>query len=55
MQNFHMYMCDVCGFARQKPGMCPHCRLLLTSYTKEIQRQYQVDMEEPVWFMSMYR
>lgn len=52
MNNFHMYMCDTCGFAREKAGMCPFCMEPLTDYTKEEQREYQVDMEEAMRSIS---
>ncbi len=52
MKNFHMFMCDTCGFAREKPGICPYCQSVLTRYTKEDQAQYQVDMEEAMRTMS---
>ncbi|MDR3642069.1 MAG: hypothetical protein P4L74_00375 [Candidatus Doudnabacteria bacterium] len=48
MQNFHMYLCDGCGYSREKPGICPYCQVPLTSYSKEDQAEYQVDMEEPM-------
>jgi primosomal protein N' len=41
-----MYRCEVCGYARQKPGTCPFCELTLVDYDREAQREYQVDMEE---------
>lgn len=34
MQNFHGYMCDGCGFAREKPGQCPFCQAPLSVYSK---------------------
>lgn len=46
MQEFHMFMCDVCGFSRERAGICPWCSVPLSEYTKETQREYQVDMEE---------
>jgi hypothetical protein len=52
MQNFHMYMCDSCGYSREKPGVCPRCVMPLTQYTKEDQREYQVDMEDAMRTMS---
>jgi hypothetical protein len=55
MQNFHMYLCDVCGYSREKPGLCPSCRMPLTQYTKEEQREYQVDMEDAMRSMSEYK
>ena len=55
VQNFYMYMCDVCGFSRQNPGVCPHCELPLTEYSKESQAEYQVDMEEAMRAMSEYK
>ena len=55
MQNFYMYMCDICGFSREKPGICPHCEIVLTEYTKENQREFQVDMENAMRTMSEQR
>ncbi|GEM_PF-2032378 len=52
MKDFHMFLCDVCGFSREKPGICPHCDLPLTAYTKESQAEYQVNMEEAMRSMS---
>jgi hypothetical protein len=48
MKNFHMYLCDGCGYSREKPGVCPYCQTPLTAYSKEDQAEYQVDMEEPM-------
>ena len=50
-----MYMCDVCGYASEKAGVCPSCVTPLTQYTKEDQREYQVDMEEGMRTQSMYK
>jgi len=57
MQNFHMYMCDGCGYAREKPGICPFCQAPLSVYTKETQYEYQKDaeMEEAMRQMSEYK
>jgi len=55
MQNFYMYLCDTCGFSREKPGKCPHCELPLTGYSKEAQAEYQIDMEEAMRTMSEYK
>ncbi len=54
-QNFHMYMCDICGFCRQYEGYCPHCDLPLSKYDKETQSEYQVDLEEAMRTMSEYK
>ncbi len=50
-----MYMCDGCGFSREKLGVCPYCQTPLTEYTKETEREYQVDMEEAMRSMSELR
>jgi predicted amidophosphoribosyltransferase len=50
-----MYLCDICGFSREKPGLCPHCDLPLSEYSKETQKEYQVDMEEPMRSVSEYK
>jgi len=55
MQDFHMYLCDVCGFSRQSEGFCPNCDLPLTAYNKDSQAEYQVDMEEAMRSMSEYK
>jgi hypothetical protein len=55
MQNFHMYLCDGCGFSREKPGICPYCQVPLTVYGKEDQAEYQVDMEEAMRSQSMLK
>lgn len=55
MENLRMYLCDICGFSRENPGLCPDCELPLTEYTKETQRDFQVDMEEAMRTMSEYR
>jgi predicted ATP-dependent serine protease len=48
MQNLYMFMCDTCGYYKARSGMCPNCQTPLTMYSKESQREYQVDMEEPM-------
>ena len=55
MQNLIMYLCDVCGFSRDKPGVCPRCDLPLTAYSKESQAEYGVDMEDAMRAMSEYK
>ena len=55
MQNLQMYLCDVCGYSREKPGVCPHCQLPLTAYDKEEQREYQVNMEDAMRSMSDWK
>lgn len=55
MRNFHMYMCDDCGYSLEKPGICPFCQVPLSVYTKETQNEYQVDMEEPMRQVSEYK
>ena len=55
MYDFHMYMCDTCGYSKQDAGICPSCRYPLTKYTKDTQREYQVDMEEAMRTMSNYK
>lgn len=55
MKNFYMFMCDGCGFAREKPGVCPYCQMPLTIYSKEDQREYQVNFEEAMRNMSEYK
>jgi hypothetical protein len=55
MENFHLYVCDTCGFSREKQGMCIFCETPLSDYTKETQREYQVNMEEAMRAMSQLR
>ena len=55
MQNFHMYLCDGCGFSREKAGICPYCQAPLTIYSKEDQAEYQVDMEEAMRMQSLQK
>ncbi len=55
MQDFHMYMCDICGFSREKFSICPHCDVPLTAYNKNSQAQYDIDMEEAMRSMSEYK
>ena len=55
MRNFYMYLCDVCGFSREVPGYCPHCDMPLTEYSKETQREYQVNLEDAMRSMSEYK
>lgn len=55
MRNFYMYMCDGCGYSREKPGICPYCQAPLSMYSKETQQEYQIDMEEAMRTMSEYK
>ena len=55
MLNLHMYMCDICGYSRGQPGQCPRCEIVLTEYTKETEREYQVNMEDAMRTMSELR
>lgn len=55
MENFYMFMCDECGFSKEKPGLCPHCESPLTMYSKDAQAEYQVNMEEAMRAMSEYK
>lgn len=55
MKNLFLYRCDVCGYARQTPGTCPFCDVQLSTYDRETQREYQVDMEEAMRTMSEYQ
>ncbi len=55
MQNLYMYMCDTCGFSKDRPDRCPNCEIVLTMYTKDTQDEYQVDMEEAMRMMSEYK
>ena len=50
-----MYMCDECGYSKEKPGVCMFCQVPLSAYTKEIQDEYQADTEEPMRLISQYR
>ena len=55
MQTLQMFLCDDCGYSRQNAGLCPYCRVPLTLYTKESQREYQVDLEDAMRVMSEYQ
>lgn len=55
MRDFYMYLCDTCGFSRDKPGVCPSCQNLLTEYSKESQYEYQTDMEEAMRSQSLQK
>jgi len=55
MQNFHMYLCDTCGYSRERPSLCPYCIAPLTEYSKDSQNEYQVNMEEAMRTMSEYK
>ena len=55
MQNFQMFLCDGCGYSREKAGLCPFCQVPLSVYTKETQREYMVDMENAMRPMSEYK
>lgn len=48
-------MCDSCGFAKEKPGLCRYCQIPLTIYSKESQNEYQVNFEEAMRGMSEYK
>jgi uncharacterized protein YbaR (Trm112 family) len=50
-----MYLCDGCGFSREKAGVCPYCQSPLSVYSKEDQAEYQVDMEEPMRMQSLQK
>jgi uncharacterized Fe-S cluster-containing radical SAM superfamily enzyme len=55
MKEFYMYLCDVCGFSREKAGICIYCETPLSQYSKDSQAEYQIDMEEAMRSMSEYR
>lgn len=55
MKNFYMFMCDTCGFSKEKAGICPYCQIPMTIYSKEEQKEYQVDMEDAMRSMSEYK
>jgi hypothetical protein len=55
MKQLYMYLCDVCGFGRERPGICPHCEMPLAEYTKDIQAEYQVDLSNAMKIMSERR
>lgn len=50
-----MYMCDSCGFSKDQTGLCPFCQTPLSMYSKEEQREYQVDMEDAMRVMSNFK
>ncbi|MBL8030167.1 MAG: hypothetical protein JNN11_02875 [Candidatus Doudnabacteria bacterium] len=55
MNGLYMFMCDTCGFGREKAGVCPYCEVPLTIYSKDTQREYQVNLEEAMRTMSEYK
>lgn len=57
MNKLYMFMCDSCGFARDKSGMCPHCQIPLTMYSKQAVAEYQkyIPVEEAMRAMSEYK
>lgn len=52
MLDLKIHMCDVCGYSKDRAGLCPYCQTPLSIYTKEEQKEYQVDMEEAMRVMS---
>lgn len=52
MKQFYMFMCDTCGFSRERAGVCPYCEAPLSQYSKDTQAEYQVNMEEAMRAMS---
>ena len=50
-----MYLCDTCGYSRERPSLCPYCIAPLTEYSKDSQNEYQVNMEEAMRTMSEYK
>jgi uncharacterized Fe-S cluster-containing radical SAM superfamily enzyme len=55
MSQFFMYLCDTCGYAHSRAGVCPFCEVALTQYSKDDRAEYQVNMEEAIAKMSDYR
>jgi len=55
MQKFNLYYCDSCGFGREKAGICPFCQVPLSVYNREVQNEYQTDVEEPMRVISEYK
>ncbi len=35
MRTFYMFMCDECGLAKERPSMCPNCKVPLALYSKK--------------------
>jgi len=55
MKNFHGYICDGCGYAGEKPGICPFCQAPLSVYTREEQSQYEEEIKLPEKVAEQYR
>ena len=55
MKSFYMYLCDVCGFGREKPGECPYCETGLSTYSKDTQDNYQKNLDEPMRILHEYQ
>jgi len=51
MQALYIYLCDLCGFCREKPGICPYCEIPLAEYNKED----RVSIEEAMHLTSQHR
>lgn len=48
MQSSYVFICDDCGFSKERPSMCPQCKIPLTIYSKLSQRKYAVSLAEAV-------
>ncbi len=57
MEQFYMFLCDTCGFSKERPGMCVSCQTPLTMYSKETVANYQNynRMEEALRSMRPYK
>ena len=55
MNEFHLHMCDSCGFSRSASGQCPFCDIPLTEYTRETRAEYELDVENAMRAMSELR
>ena len=55
MNIFHMYLCDICGYGREKPSDCPRCKVPLIDYTKiDLPQPPPVDMDQAIRIMNGY-
>lgn len=53
MKISEMYVCDECGYSRERPGVCYYCQNPLNEYATELFSFYQLDKEESLRIHSM--
>ncbi len=45
-ENTILYICNECGYVREKPSICPFCETPLNLVTRDEQREYQFNAED---------